>query len=77
MPNVEDLVTFSEAAREKECSRATLYRAVEDGRLNDVEVGDRRMLVRDESYERFEPKWRGGRVQKFEKESGRDMAEDG
>ena len=44
----DDLTSFSDAAREIGCSRSTLYRAADDERLNDVEVGGRRMLVKDD-----------------------------
>lgn len=63
---IDDVISFSAAAQKKGCSRTTLYRAVDDGRLNDVEVGGRRMLVRDEAWENFEPKLMGGRVRKLE-----------
>jgi len=68
----DDLISFSDAARDIGCSRTTLYRAANDGRLNDVEVGGRRMLVKDEAWEAFEPTLTGGRVRKLseEKESG-------
>jgi len=64
----DDLISFSDAAREIECSRATLYRAVDDGRLNDVEVGGRRMLLRDEAWEAFEPNLVGRRAQKLDEQ---------
>lgn len=64
----DDVITFSDAARDIGCSRTTLYRAVDDGRLNDVEVGGRRMLLKDEKWEDFEPKLTGGRVQMFEED---------
>lgn len=64
----DDLISFSEAAREIGCSRTTLYRAVDDGRLNDLEVGGRRMLVKDESWDDFEPTLTGGRVRKLEEQ---------
>ena len=51
----DDLISFSGAAREIGCSRTTLYRAANDERLNDVEVGGRRMLLKDEAWEDFEP----------------------
>lgn len=60
-----DLISFSDAARKIDCSRATLYRAVEDGRLNDVEVGGRQLLIKDEEWEVFEPNLVGRRAQKF------------
>lgn len=59
-----DLITISEAASAKDCSRTTLYRAIDDGRLNAVEIGDRQMLVRDQVYDAFEPKWKGERVRR-------------
>ena len=64
----DDLISFSDAAREIGCSRTTLYRAADDGRLNDVEVGGRRMLVKDEAWEDFEPTLTGGRGRKLEEE---------
>jgi excisionase family DNA binding protein len=64
----DDLISFSDAARKIGCSRTTLYRAADDGRLNDVEVGGRRMIVKDEAWEEFEPTLTGGRVRMFEKE---------
>ena len=65
---LDDLISFTDAAREIGCSRATLYRATKDGRLNDVEVSGRRMLVKDEAWEDFEPLLRGTRVQKIEQD---------
>ncbi len=65
----DDLISFTNAAREIECSRATLYRAVKDGRLNDVKVSGRRMLVKDSAWENFEPLLRGGRVRKIKEDN--------
>jgi excisionase family DNA binding protein len=62
----EDLISFSDAAREIGCSRTTLYRAADDGRLNDVEVGGRRMILKDDAWDRFEPNLVGARAQKIE-----------
>lgn len=64
----DDLISFSEAAREVGCSRSTLYRAADDGRLTDVEVGKRRMLIKDEAWEDFEPRLKGGRIRKLQRE---------
>lgn len=64
----DDVITFSDAAREIGCSRTTLYRAVDDGRLQDVEVGGRKMILKDEAWEEFEPILTGGRVQMLERE---------
>jgi len=66
----DDLISFSDAAREIGCSRTTLYRAAGDGRLNDIEVGGRRMLLKDEAWEDFEPRLKGGRVRKLEQDEG-------
>jgi excisionase family DNA binding protein len=64
----DDLISFSDAARTVGCSRTTLYRAADDGRLNDVTVGGRRMLVKDEAWERFEPNLVGARVRKLDRD---------
>ena len=63
-----DLISFTDAAREIGCSRATLYRAAKDGRLNDVKVSGRQMLIKDEAWKNFEPYLRGGRVRKIEQD---------
>ena len=68
----DDLISFSDAAREIGCSRTTLYRAADDGRLNDMEVGGRRMLLKDEAWEDFEPRLKGGRVRKLKQEDDED-----
>jgi len=65
----DDVITFSDAAREIGCSRTTLYRAVDDGRLSAVEVGGRKMILKDEAWEKFEPILTGGRVQMLEVKS--------
>lgn len=69
MTDASDLISFSEAAEDKQCSRTTLYKAADDGRLNDLEVGRRRMLVRDEKYEQFEPEWTGARAAQAKEDS--------
>lgn len=71
----DDLISFSDAAREIGCSRTTLYRAADDGRLNDVEVSGRRMLVKDEAWEDFEPNLIGARMQKLEEEDVNDTSQ--
>jgi excisionase family DNA binding protein len=70
----ENLITISEAAEEVGCSRTTVYRALEDGRLHGVEVGDRQMVVRDEAFSAFEPEFTGFRREKYE-DGGRDSTE--
>jgi len=64
----DDLLSISDAAREIGCSRTTLYRAIGDGRLTGVEVGGRKMIVKDEAWEDFEPNFVGARAQKIEQE---------
>jgi excisionase family DNA binding protein len=68
----DDLISFSEAAREIGCSRTTLYRAADDGRLNDIEVGGRRMLIKDEAWDEFEPNLVGARMEKLEGDDDTD-----
>jgi len=57
----DDLLSVTEAARAHGASRTTIYRAVEDGRLTGVEVGERTMIVADEKWDTFEPEKRGAR----------------
>lgn len=64
----DDVITFSDAAREIGCSRTTLYRAVDDGRLTSVEVGGRMMILKDEAWTEFEPELKGSRVRKLQQE---------
>lgn len=64
----EDLLSVSSAARELDCGRATLYRALKDGRLTGVEVDGRKMILKDEAWEEFEPNFVGRRAEKFEQE---------
>ena len=59
-----NLISISNAAEEKGCSRKTLYKAIRDGRLNGIEIDDRQMLIRDHAFEAFEPEWRGQRVRR-------------
>jgi excisionase family DNA binding protein len=64
MPQVDpdDLLNIRDAAEQIGCSRTTLYRAIDDGRLDAVEVADRTMLHR-EDVASFEPKHTGARAQ--------------
>jgi len=68
MPKVDpdSLVTVSDAAEANDCSRTTIYRALEDGRLTGVEVGGRQMVVRDGAFDAFEPVYTGFRREKYE-----------
>lgn len=61
----DEVISFSDAARELGCSRSTLYRAADDGRLNDVEIAGRRLILTDEVWEDFEPEVIGGRARKM------------
>lgn len=62
MPDTTDVISFTEAAKVKDCGRNTLYRAADDGRLNAIEVGGRRMIVRDAQWRDFQPKLVGHRA---------------
>jgi len=66
MPSVDpsDLISISTAAEKKSCSRTTLYRAINDGRITAVEAAGRQMIVRDETFEDFTPRWKGQRVRR-------------
>jgi hypothetical protein len=63
MPGLDDVISFTDAAEEKDCGRTTLWRAANDGRLNTVEVAGRRAIVKDDAYDAFEPEWTGRRAQ--------------
>ena len=66
MPSVDpsDLISISTAAETKNCSRTTIYRAIDDGRLTSVEAGGRQMVVRNAEFEDFTPQWKGQRVRR-------------
>lgn len=72
MLDISEVISFTDAAQVKQCGRNTLYRAVEDGRLNDVEVGSRRMLVKDEKWDAFEPESVGLRAQKLDNKNAKE-----
>ena len=55
-PNV---VSFTLAAREKGCSRSTVYYAVRHGQLTTVKVGSVSMIVRDDTYASYAPRETG------------------
>jgi hypothetical protein len=57
-----DLISFTDAAREKDCGRNTLYRAADRGQINTIEVSGRKMIVKDAAYRTFEPQWTGARA---------------
>lgn len=74
MPDTSEVISFTDAARVKQCGRNTLYRAVEDGRLNDIEVGRRRMIVKDEKWNAFEPESVGLRAQKLDTQNSKESS---
>lgn len=74
MPDISEVISFTDAAQVKQCGRNTLYRAVEDGRLNDIEVGGRRMLVKDERWDTFEPEVVGLRAQKLDNKNSKESS---
>ena len=55
-----NVVSFTQAAKEKDCGRTTLYRARDRGELNVVQVGSRGMILRDDAFENWQPKGPGG-----------------
>jgi len=65
MPLVDpnDLISFSDAARDLGCGRTTLYRAAHRNELTTVDVSGRTMLLKNEAYHSFEPEWTGSRAQ--------------
>jgi hypothetical protein len=65
MPSEEtptaNVVSFTQAAKEKDCGRTTLYRARDRDELTVVQVGSRGMILRDDAFENWQPKGPGGR----------------
>jgi len=65
MPSTEpDLLTVSQAAREKSASRSTIYRALEDGRLNGRTVAGTVHVVADATWQGFKPTFIGRRAER-------------
>lgn len=51
---MDDILSVPAAAEEKGCSRQTIYNALDRGALNELRTGKTRLVVRDETYERWE-----------------------
>ena len=60
-PNV---ITITEAAKQKSCTRQALYNAIKRGDLDAVSVGQYQMIVRDEKFKDFQIKETGGKLHK-------------
>lgn len=58
----ERIISVTDAAEEKCCGRATIYRAIEDNRLTGIELGGRQVVLQDKKYEDFVPRCMGTRV---------------
>ncbi len=69
-PNV---ITITELAREKGCSRQAIYNAIQRGDLNTTRLGTQTVVVKDTNYEAFQIKETGGRLHKryAEKQKGK------
>jgi len=67
--DTDRLLSFTQAAEVKACSRTTLYRAADDGRLNAVTVGGRMMIVADETWAEFEPNFVGARAERAKQDA--------
>jgi len=64
-----DLISFTDAARKKDCGRNTLYRAADRGQINTTEVSGRKMIVKDEAFASFKPQWTGARARREQDET--------
>jgi predicted site-specific integrase-resolvase len=60
-PNV---ITFTDAARQKKVARSTLYRAADRGEINVVSIGSSQAILKDEAWEKWKPTETGGRAVK-------------
>ncbi|MBI4847653.1 MAG: hypothetical protein HY808_03630 [Nitrospirae bacterium] len=45
-----NLITIAEAARQKSCTRQTIYRAMKTGKLNSKSVAGRNLVMCDEAF---------------------------
>lgn len=61
------IIAITDAAREKDCHRSTIHRAIERGDLNATEFGGRRAIVKDDAWDEWQPTETGGRI-KFDDE---------
>lgn len=57
------IIAIQDAAREKGCHRTTIHRAIERGDLNVTEFGGRRVVVKDDAWEEWQPTETGGRIE--------------
>ncbi len=64
-PNV---ITFTDAAKQKGVVRSTLYRAADRGEINVVSIGSNRAILKDEAWKQWKPKETGARSVKNEKD---------
>lgn len=51
-----DVLSVPVAAEEKDCSRQTIYNALDRGALNGLRTGNTRLVIRDEAYQAFQVK---------------------
>jgi hypothetical protein len=59
----EKVLTVTKAAKEKDCNRAAIYRALGSGKLTRFQLAEGRTLVlRDKRYEEWEPNLVGFRM---------------
>lgn len=67
---VPNVTSMTAAARQKGCSRSTIYYAVKRGLLNTVHVGTVEMVVRDGLYEAYAPRETGLRARRTDEDAG-------
>ncbi len=60
-PNV---ITVTEAARQKDCTRQAVYNAIKRGDLNTTHLGSQTVIVKDKTYAGFNVQQFGGRLHK-------------
>lgn len=59
-----NVLTVTQAAQEKGCTRQAIYNAIEREDLNTLQLGSLITVVRDNLYQSFEIKPTGGRTHK-------------
>ena len=54
MAEQPNFLTVQAASKEKDCTPQALYKALDEGRLHEIKMGATRLILRDETYLKFE-----------------------
>lgn len=54
MATQPNIITVQAAAKEKSCTRQALYKALTEGRLQEIRMGATRLILKNRKYRNFE-----------------------